>query len=117
GRLIARFERLRLGKPGKSALLNQMMFGDFNMPFSPARTEFDWLSRDPAEVDAYVADPLCGFDVTTQLVIDLLGGLAPPLAPDAIARIPKTLPIAIMSGARDPVGVNLQSLIDAYRGA
>jgi alpha-beta hydrolase superfamily lysophospholipase len=117
GALVARFERWRLGPRGKSALLRAMMFGEFNKPFRPARTDFDWLSRDPAEVDAYVADPLCGFDVSTQLVIDLLGGLAPPLAPDRIARIPRTLPLAIMSGARDPVGVNLQSLIDAYRGA
>ncbi len=75
GRLIAHFERLRLGKRGKSALLNQMMFGDFNKPFGPARTEFDWLSRDPAEVDAYVADPLCGFPFTTQLAVDLLDAL------------------------------------------
>ena len=47
GGLVARFERWRLGPRGKSALLKQMMFGEFNKPFRPARTEFDWLSRDP----------------------------------------------------------------------
>lgn len=117
GRWIARFERMRLGARGKSKLLKTMMFGEFNKPFRPARTPFDWLSRDPAAVDAYIADPLCGFDYTTQLVIDLLDGLPPLLAPATLARIPKTLPIYIVSGARDPVGGNLQGLIDAYRGA
>ena len=114
---IARFERWRLGPRGKSKLLKAMMFGAFNQSFKPTRTEFDWLSRDPAEVDAYVADPLCGFDFSTQLVIDLLGGLTPLLAPSELARIPKHLPIYVMSGARDPVGANLQSLLDAYRAA
>ena len=109
--------RRRLGPRGKGKLLKVMMFGAFNQPFKPARTAFDWLSRDPAEVDAYVADPLCGFDFSTQLVIDLLGGLAPLLAPSELARIPKRLPIYVMSGARDPVGADLQSLLDAYRAA
>lgn len=117
GRLIARFERLRLGARGRSALLKALMFGEFNKPFRPARTDFDWLSRDPATVDAYVADPLCGFDFTTQLAIDLLDGLPPLLAPATLARIPKALPIHIVSGARDPVGANLQGLVDAYRAA
>jgi alpha-beta hydrolase superfamily lysophospholipase len=75
------------------------------------------LAVDPAEVDAYVADPLCGYDFSTQLVIDLLGGLAPLIAPSELARIPKRLATYVMSGARDPVGANLQSLLDAYRAA
>src|ERR1700733_12394715 len=76
GRLIAREERLRLGKRGKSNLIFQLWFGEFNKPFKPARTASDWLSRDEKEVDAFVADPLCGFAFTTQLAIDVLD--APP---------------------------------------
>src|SRR5262249_8946235 len=38
----------------------------FNAAFQPARTEFDWLSRDEAIVDAYVADPRCGFGMDTD---------------------------------------------------
>ncbi len=91
------------------------MFGDFNKRFKPARTDFDWLSRDPAEVDKYVADPLCGFPFSTQLAIDLLDALGDLAAPATVARIRKDLPVYIFSGARDPVGANINGLIDAYR--
>ena len=75
GGLLARLERLRIGARGRSALLNAMLFGAFNKPFAPARTPFDWLSRDPAEVGKYMADPLCGFIPAVQLFIDMLGGV------------------------------------------
>ncbi len=117
GRFIARAERLRMGRRGKSRLLNQMMFGDFNKPFRPARTEVDWLSRDPAEIDAYVADPLCGFPFTTQLAVDLLDALPGLLAQEKLARIRKDLPVYVVSGERDPVGANVKGLIEALRSA
>jgi alpha-beta hydrolase superfamily lysophospholipase len=117
GRLIARAERLRLGKRGKSQLLGQMWFGAYNKPFAPARTEFDWLSRDEKDVDAYIADPLCGFPLTTQLAIDVLDALPGVLTPERLARIRKDLPIYVFSGERDPVGANIQGLIDALKGA
>ncbi len=78
GLLLARLERLRLGQRGHSPVMQALFFGAFNKPFKPARTPFDWLSRDTAEVDKYIADPLCGFESTVQLYIDLLEGCAKP---------------------------------------
>jgi alpha-beta hydrolase superfamily lysophospholipase len=117
GRVIARAERLRQGRRGKSRLVNSLMFDALNKPFAPTRTKSDWLSRDPAEVDAYVADPLCGFGVTNQLAIDLLDALPGLITPEQLARIRKDLPIYVFSGERDPVGSNIQGLIDALKGA
>src|SRR5271154_1758383 len=111
GRLIAREERLRLGGRGKSQVIFQMWFGDFNKPFKPARTAFDWLSRDEKEVDAYVADPLCGFPFTTQLAIDVLDALPRVTSPESLAAIRKALPIYVFSGERDPIGANIKGFI------
>ena len=115
--MLARFERLRLGQRGHSPLMQALFFGAFNKPFAPARTPFDWLSRDPAEVDKYIADPLCGFESTVQLYIDLLEGLRDTAHPGRQARIPKNLPIYIFNGSRDPVGDNIDQLLSAYRAA
>jgi alpha-beta hydrolase superfamily lysophospholipase len=118
GRLVARLERLRLGQRGKSTLLRSLTFDAFNKPFQPARTRFDWLSRDPAEVDKYVADPLCGFDVSVQLWIDLLD--AWPRIVGSCAGVPRTLPIYVISGSRDPVSAGtkmLQPMLAQYRAA
>jgi alpha-beta hydrolase superfamily lysophospholipase len=111
GRLIAREERLRLGKRGKSNLIFQLWFGEFNKPFKPARTDFDWLSRDERQVDAFVADPLCGFPFTTQLAIDVLDALPYVTSRKSLAAIRKDLPITVFSGERDPVGANIKGLI------
>src|SRR5271166_6925115 len=117
GRLFARIERLRLGRRGKSKLLVRMWFGEYNKPFEPARTDFDWLSRDPKEVDAYVADPLCGFSFTTQLAIDILDALPHLTDPKMLTTIRKDMPIYVFSGERDPVGANIQGLIADFKAA
>ena len=117
GRAIARAERLRQGKRGKSQLIFKMWFGDFNKPFKPARTPFDWLSRDDQEVDAYLADPLCGFPFTTQLAIDVLDALPRVTSRKNLAAIRKDLPIYVFSGERDPVGANINGLIADLKAA
>jgi len=120
GRLIARLERLRLGRRGISMLIHNMSFGAFNRRFEPSRTPFDWLSRDAAEVDKYVADPFCGFPITVQSWIDFLDGLDAMARPANQARIPKTLPVLVIAGTHDPVsggGKGLRQLLEAYGAA
>jgi alpha-beta hydrolase superfamily lysophospholipase len=63
------------GVRARSRLLHALSFGAFNKAFSPARTEYDCLSRDPAEVDKFVNDPACGFVVTAQHWFDHLVAL------------------------------------------
>jgi alpha-beta hydrolase superfamily lysophospholipase len=104
GRLLARLMSWRHGKHGHSPLLDKIGFGDFNKKFEPARTELDWLSREPAEVDKYIEDPLCGGPYTTGLWIDLLGGLLSISTDAALREIPTPLPILITGGSDDPVG-------------
>jgi alpha-beta hydrolase superfamily lysophospholipase len=117
GRLIAREERLRLGRRGKSDPIFQLWFGDFNKPFRPTRTAFDWLSRDEKEVDAFVGDSLCGFPFTTQLAIDVLDALPRVTGPASLAPIRRDMPIYVFSGERDPVGANIKGFIADLKSA
>ncbi len=120
GKLVARLERLRLGKRGFSALIHKMSFGAFNKRFEPARTPFDWLSRDAAEVDAYIADAFCGHEMTTQFWVDFLDGLAEMSLPAEQARIPQDLPLLLIAGRHDPVSAGtrgLAQLLAAYQVA
>jgi len=104
GRVLARIESWRISIRGKSTLLDKLGFGNFNQPFTPARTEFDWLSRDEAEVDAYIADPWCGGPYSCGLWRDLLGGLRAIASDKALRRIRPELPILVTGGSDDPVG-------------
>ncbi len=120
GAAVARAERRRLGPYGRSPLLAALSFGAYNKPFEPARTEFDWLSSDPDAVDAYLADPACGFEATTQLWIDLLAGLRVIAQPERLEVVPEELPIHVVSGEQDPVGEatrGVQRLLDHYDDA
>ena len=101
---IVAIERMRVGRRNPSPVVTKLTFGSYNNAFKPTRTEYDWLSRDTAEVDKYLADPMCGFETTTQGWQDLIRGLVQMEDPALLARVPKLLPIYMFSGALDPVG-------------
>lgn len=89
----------------------------FNAPFQPARTPFDWLSRDNAEVDKYIADKLCGFTVNPAGLASIFAGAARAIAP---ASVRSGLPILVLSGEDDPLNAKLtlaNLLADRYREA
>jgi len=92
----------------------------FNAPFESARTKFDWLSRDDAQVDAYVADPLCGFSAGPQSMMSIFAAAAGLFEPGALDRIRKDLPIYLLAGDKDPLNGGLAfltPLVDRYRAA
>ncbi len=100
GKLLARFSSPR--KPAK--FVDKIAFSSNNKPFEPARTAFDWLSRDEKEVDKYVADERCGFTFTGRAFYDFFGGLQALTKKERLEGLCKKLPIYLVSGDRDPVG-------------
>ena len=103
-KVLAHLEAWRLGIRGKSKLLDGLGFDNFNKRFLPARTACDWLSRDEAEVDKYIADSLCGGPYSCGLWIDLINGLFTISSDNALSGISPDLPILITGGSDDPVG-------------
>jgi len=91
----------------------------FNAGFEQ-RTGYEWLSRDEAEVDRYVADPLCGFDLPEETVPALFGAAGAVSDPTALARIRPDLPLLVVSGSDDPLaggGQLVEVLGQRYRDA
>jgi alpha-beta hydrolase superfamily lysophospholipase len=95
GALLSGFDTPELRDESAASLLAAN-----NAPFEPARTPYDWLSRDESEVDLYAADPFCGdaHPITFGYLIDLFGVLAP--AVDHLADI--TCPVLVIAGGQDP---------------
>jgi alpha-beta hydrolase superfamily lysophospholipase len=109
--LLAVLQGLPADQPGLAA---------FNAGFEP-RTGFEWLSRDTAEVDAYMADPLCGFATEDAIMAGVLGTAVRTTDPAELARIRPDLPVLVISGDRDPVGGpgarNVTTLVERYQAA
>jgi alpha-beta hydrolase superfamily lysophospholipase len=104
GVAIATLQAKLRGRRHTSGLMNTLSFGQYNAAFKPNRTDFDWLSRDPDEVDKYVADEWCGNVFTAGFYSDLLGGLRAINGDALVAKVPKDLPVLVFSGDEDPVG-------------
>ena len=109
--------RLR-GHTHTSGLMNKLVFGQYNAAFKPTRTDFDWLSRDPAEVDQYIEDPECGFVFSAGGFADLIRGAAQVNDDHTVNLVPRDLPIHLTSGDKDPVGGNgkgVQQVADQFK--
>jgi alpha-beta hydrolase superfamily lysophospholipase len=105
---------------GAAAMAGKWRLEDLNASFQPERTPFDWLSGDNAQVDLYLADPLCGFTINDASFGSLFSA-APRLADiGEIKKIRSDLPLFIFAGDMDPVNADLKwlrPLIDRYREA
>ena len=110
-RLLTQIETWRLGPAGESGLLANLLFGQANKAFDREdATGFEWLSRDLDEVRKYVDDPHCGAVLRTGSLLAMIRGTKEAAAEKSIARIPKALPIYVLSGTADPVHNELKGL-------
>ncbi|MEO5610895.1 MAG: alpha/beta hydrolase [Ornithinibacter sp.] len=120
GLAVAKAESRLRGKRHVTPMLDKLTFGQFNSAFKPNRTAFDWLSRDDAEVDAYVADDLSGNVFTSGFFVDLLGGIASINDDRNVAKVRRDLPVLLIAGDKDPVGDNgkgPRAVAEQYRRA
>ncbi|RUM08222.1 alpha/beta fold hydrolase [Rhizobium chutanense] len=95
-------ERMLKGSDVPSGLLPKLTFGAWGKSISGHRTEFDWLSHLPDEVDKYVADPLCGFDASVSLWLDLFELTFRAPQKPYLHRLPRDMPIHLVGGGEDP---------------
>ena len=92
----------------------------FNARFAPARTDYDWLSRDEAEVDKYVADPRCGFGLDAESGKGMFEGARRLTFHERLSNMKRDVPIYVAVGEDDPVNGELalvQALVDRLREA
>ncbi len=100
--------------------LEALAFGGYNKNFDHPRTDFDWVNRDPRQVDAYIADPLCGFTASAALYRDMMGGVVYIQKKQNLAGMNKSLPVHFIAGGDDPVGdrgKGVRKAVEAFQKA
>ena len=120
GKALAGFLCRTRGPDYVSRLVNDLSLGAYNRAFKPNRTGADWISRDKAVVDAYLADPMCTFTPTVGMFRDMTGGLQFIAGKNNLAKMNPDTPVYFLSGDRDPVGsmgAGVRRVADMFRRA
>ncbi|MDD6811218.1 MAG: alpha/beta fold hydrolase [Lachnospiraceae bacterium] len=114
-RTVTALQKLIFGPKHVGKFIDKMAFGHYNDRFEPARTEVDWLSREKANVDRYLADPMCGFVFTLNGFETLFRLIRNCHDEEKIESMPKELPVLLIAGTDDPVGNYGKSVDMVYR--
>lgn len=104
GMAVAKAVGAVVGENGTSDLVTNLAFGAYNKLFAPNRTSCDWLSADEGNVDAYMADPLCGADATVGLFRQTLSGIRFNQKLSNLRQMDPRIPVLFVAGEKDPVG-------------
>lgn len=99
---VLSIERMLKGSDVPSAILPRATFEAWGRSIPGHRTPFDWLSRDPEEVDRYAADPLCRFPASVSMWSDVLALAFRGSRSALLDYLPRSLPIHLVGGGKDP---------------
>ena len=92
------------GEKHVSKFCDKLAFGNYNARIENPKTKFDWFSSDEKVVQKYVDDPMCGFTFTMNGFKGLMELMDRAHQPDYLQKVPKELPLYVLSGEEDPVG-------------
>ncbi len=104
GKLLAKLLILFRGERYRSVLLKRIAFAGYTKKCGKECDPNAWLSRDGEVVARYNADPLCGYVFTLRAYHDLFTLVQTVSRRDWAGRLPKELPLLLISGVDDPVG-------------
>lgn len=113
-KILSFIQKILCGPKHVSGLIDKLAFGSYNKQIENPRTPADWLSRDAERVDKYVVDPMCGFVFTVNGFATLFELISRLHKRENLERIPKTLPVFMLSGDADPVGDYGRGVQKAY---
>ncbi len=117
GKAFARMQNSFCGSTHVSNMLHQLIFGKCNDKIENAKTEWDWLCRDEATVERYMADKRCGFKFTANGFQTFFEMILRLYKHENLAGMPADLPVMLMAGSEDPVGryfEDIKMLADSY---
>lgn len=101
------------GEKHVAKFINKLAFGTFNRAIEDVKTNVDWLTKDEAIVDKYIADERCGFTFTVNGFRGLFELIYRLQKPKNLVTIPKKIPVFFVSGEEDPVGDYGEGVIGA----
>lgn len=104
GLAVCRVQGRKYGPDGHSEKIKKLMFGSYNKRIKAPQSPYDWLTTDSDVVSAYDADPLCGFDPSVSLCVDLLSLIKVMGDKSNVAKMNLDVPVYLFSGGDDPVG-------------
>ncbi|MCR5501694.1 MAG: lysophospholipase [Lachnospiraceae bacterium] len=113
GMRLCRITAASKGETARSKAVNSLAFGSYNKAFRPAKSDYEWLSKEEDVVERYLSDPYCAYRFTVNGFYGLFRNIW--FAQKETGSIPEDLPVYILSGSEDPVGGNGKGVIKVFR--
>lgn len=104
GKALTKLISLFKGEKYRSSFINNMALGSYNKKFEPSKTHCDWLTKDEKIVNWYYNEPRCQFVFTLNGYYNLFSMIEQIIDEKNLEKMPKDLPVLIVSGEDDPVG-------------
>lgn len=88
----------------RSAFVHKLAFKQYLKKIYQPNTEYDWISRDEAIVEAYAQDPYCTFMFTVNGFHEVFCALQDVTGPAWAKLVRRNMPLMMIQGDADPVG-------------